>query len=106
MATSTTTTIPAAVAAALAALLAAASVAGHGRLMETAATSFCGTCRGSARLELLWDGLFTAALFAAGWVLAREVARPAARAVAWCGAAALLGWAVAAAVAFGWVSLR
>jgi hypothetical protein len=94
------------VAAALAALLTAVSVAGDARLMETAATSFCGTCAGSARLQLLWGGLATAVLFGAAWVLAREVARPAARAVAWCGAAALLGWAVAAAVALGWLSPR
>jgi hypothetical protein len=102
----TTAQIPAAVAAALAALSAAAAVARDTRLMETAATSYCGTCGGSARLELLWGGLLTVVLFGAGWAVARVAIRPAARAVAWCGAAALLGWAVAAAVAFGWVSLR
>jgi hypothetical protein len=83
----------------MAVLLAAASVAEDARLMETAGTSFCGNCRGSARLELLCAGVRSAVLFSAGWAVARKLARPAAPAVAWCGVAALLGWAVAAGVA-------
>ena len=70
-------------------------------LMRTAATSFCGNCAGSARTELLGLGLLSAVLFGSWWAAARAAALPEARAVALAGAGALIGWAVAAWVAFG-----
>jgi hypothetical protein len=65
--------------------------------------SFCGTCRGLARLELESQAAWAGALCLASWLMARASrSRPAARVARSAGAACAGMWAVAWGFVLGW----
>ena len=85
---------------ALAVIAAASTVYGNTRLMHSARTTFCGTCRGSIRSELVGNGWFDGVFFGCLLLFAWATARSELRAVVACALTAIIGWWVATEEAF------